>query len=130
MLYQMLNASRSALAVLPMTQSETPVSVPAVSAAKPPMDRTPTSVRVAYEFLSMGPLNKWRVRRWIDRCELEQADQCKRIFGKGLGEPCAVSKAGTAVRSASRGFTIAAPGDRPFSCVCTFHRRSKETGLD
>ncbi len=31
--------------------------------------------------------------RWIDGREFEQADQCKRIFGKGLGEPRAVFSA-------------------------------------
>ncbi len=43
------------------------------------------------------------VRRWIDGRELEQADQCKRIFGKGLGEPRAVSSAsGTTILAAER----------------------------
>src|SRR5271166_2210919 len=45
------------------------------------------------------------VRRWIDGCEFEQADQCKRIFAKGLGESRAVSSANTTVRGASRGFS-------------------------
>jgi hypothetical protein len=40
------------------------------------------------------------VRRWIDGREFEQADQCKRIFGKGLGEPRAVASADTTVRCA------------------------------
>ena len=37
-------------------------------------------------------------QEWIDGREFEQADQCKRIFGKGLGEPRAVSSADTTVR--------------------------------
>jgi len=93
-----------------------------VNAAKLPMDgsveghhrlafgRSPggaersASVRVACEFLPIGTPSANGVRRWIDGREFEQGDECKRIFGKGLGEPRAVSSADTTVRCASRGF--------------------------
>jgi len=65
----------------------------------------PASVRVAYEFFADWDLSTNDVRRWTDGREFEQADQCKRIFGKGLGEPRAVSSADTTVRCASRGFS-------------------------
>jgi len=63
------------------------------------------SVRAAYEFFADWDLSTNGVRRWIDGRELEQADQCKRIFGKSLGEPRAVSSAVTTVRCASFGFS-------------------------